>query len=242
MLIVLIMVFTVDVLLLFASSRFLGMEQPALRLLAGALVHTAFVGCSLLSGFSFLSGIWWRLLALMLAALAFCGLSVRVISMSVLFGLLHLSLNGIAQGTDELRSMLLGAAGMAFAGLAKGRGNMLIPVELSLGDRTLRFTALKDTGNALRDPVTGRPVLVVESKVAGALTGLTPEALENPIESIGTIPGLRLIPYKTVGNTGFLLAMQIPEAKIGDRRGSAVVAFSPRAFESHYQALTGGTL
>ena len=238
---VLIMVFIVDVLLLFASGRFLGLEIPVLRLLAGALVHTAFVGCSLLSGFSFLSGIWWRLLALMLAALAFCGLSVRVISMSVLFGLLHLSLNGIAQGTDELRSMLLGAAGMAFAGLAKvRRGSKLVPVELTLGDRTLRLTALKDTGNALRDPVTGRPVLVVEANVAATLTGLTTEALENPVESIGTIPGLRLIPYKTVGNAGFLLAMQIPDAKIGERRGSAIVAFSPQVFESHYQALTGG--
>ena len=161
--------------------------------------------------------------------------------MSVLFGLLHLSLNGIAQGTDELRSMLLGAAGMAFAGLAKvRRGSKLVPVELTLGDRTLRLTALKDTGNALRDPVTGRPVLVVEANVAATLTGLTTEALENPVESIGTIPGLRLIPYKTVGNAGFLLAMQIPDAKIGERRGSAIVAFSPQVFESHYQALTGG--
>ena len=76
--------------------------------------------------------------------------------------------------------------------------------------------------------------------VAQMLTGLTLTALQDPVGSIGTIPGLRLIPYQTVGNTGMMLAINISNAKIGNRRGNTLVAFSPQIFNGHYQALTGG--
>ena len=138
--------------------------------------------------------------------------------------------------------MLLGAAGIGFACLAIGKGRDLIPVELTYGAQTVRLTALRDTGNSLRDPITGKPVLIVGADIAEKLTGLSPAALRDPVRTMGSLPGLRLIPYRTVGNTGFLLALRIPSVKIGNRQGSALVAFSPHILGSGYQALTGGTV
>ena len=137
---------------------------------------------------------------------------------------------------------LLGIGGVAAVCILVGKENDLIPVELSYMGKTFHITALRDTGNQLRDPITGRQVLIVGADIAGKLTGLTPAALGDPVNTMGSIPGLRLIPYQTVGNTGFLLAMKLKDVKVGNRQGSAVVAFSPLVLGRHYQALTGGTL
>ena len=102
--------------------------------------------------------------------------------------------------------------------------------------------ALRDTGNCLIDPITGGSVLVIGAQAAEKLTGLTAGQLKDPLRTMGQLPGLRLIPYKTIGNTGFLLALKIPEAKIGNRQGSTIVAFSPLILGTNYQALTGGTV
>ena len=61
---------------------------------------------------------------------------------------------------------------------------------------------------------------------------------------MGTLPGLRLIPYKTVGGSGLLLGLWLQDVKIGSSQGSSLVAFSPEIFsaEGMYQALTGGNV
>ena len=121
-----------------------------------------------------------------------------------------------------------------------GNRQNLIPVELCYGEQIFQLTALRDTGHSLRDPITGKNVLIVGADMAQRLTGLCPRELRDPVGTMQSIPGLRLIPYQTVGNTGFLLAIFVAQAKIGERQGSAVVALSPNVFGSHYQALTGG--
>ena len=109
----------------------------------------------------------------------------------------------------------------------------------------MRLTALQDTGNTLRDPITGKNVLVVGADVAGELMGLTREQLCSPVESMGALPGLLLIPYSSVGSSsGFMLAIRLQNVKIGTWQGSTLVAFAPDIFRSEgaYQALTGGAV
>ena len=87
--------------------------------------------------------------------------------------------------------------------------------------------------------------MIVGPKAAGKLTGLTQSQLEHPVETMGTIPGLRLIPYQTVGQSnGLLLGLKLPNSKIGSWRGSSLVAFAPQGLGENqaYQALTGGYL
>ena len=102
-----------------------------------------------------------------------------------------------------------------------------------------------DTGHSLRDPVTGSQVLIVGADVAQTLTGLSPQQLADPVRCMGKLPGLRLIPYKTVGKSqGMLLAMQMPNGKIGNRTGNILVAFSPQVLDESgkFQALIGGNV
>lgn len=241
MVVVVMMVVVVDLLLLYATCRLLGYRTCLCRFAVAAMLSGIFAGLSMVAGYPFLGRFSCQLgLYLLIGAIAF-GFSKKTVQQTILFTLLRLSIGGVA-GRENLMSMLLGAAGIGFACLAIGRGHRFIPVELRYGGKTLRITALYDTGHSLRDPVTGKGVLVVDAEVSRCLTGLAPLALQDPLSSILTVPGLRLIPYQSVGNSGFLLAMQIPDAKIGNRQTGVLVALSPNLLSNHYQALTGGFL
>lgn len=240
MVVVMLVAVMVNVLLLFAAGQLMGGGWRAIRILAAAVLCGLFAGFSLVPGFAFLEHFLWRLCSLLLTGLLAYGFSRKAYGTTLLFSLLNLSLGGITSSQNELLAWLLGAAGIGLACLVLGKGQNLVPVELTYRDRTLRITALRDTGNTLRDPITGKAVLIVGADIAEVLTGLSRAALRDPVKTVETVPGLRLIPYKTVGNTGFLLAVSIPDAKIGNRRGNTLVAFSPNLFGSNYQALTGG--
>ena len=89
------------------------------------------------------------------------------------------------------------------------------------------------------------PVLVVDADAGKALLGLTPQQLANPVEAVATasVPGLRLLPYRSIGSPqGMLAAIRLQNTKIGDFRGSTVVAFAPQKLDSEgiYRGLTGG--
>ena len=242
MIVVMLMVMVVNILLLFASGRFLGRNASPLRVLAASCFGAFFAMLSLLPDFSFLDHMQWRLWGLLLTGLTAYGLTRSAVPRTLLFVLLHLSLGGITGRDDRWQSVLLGAAGIGFACLVVSLRQNLVPIELTFAGKTVRLTALRDTGHALQDPVTGKPVLVVDAEAARKLTGLSQKALQDPVNHLGILPGLRLIPYKTVGNTGFLLALQIREAKIGNRQETMMVALSPNLLGKRYQALTGGNL
>lgn len=236
MFVVVCLVVAVDTLLLISTARLLGRSLKPLPAALGILLDVLLVLVSRLPGLVFLKGFLWRgIFVLLIGAVTF-GFSAG----AVIFALLQLSLGGIADSKNQVLPMLLGAAGLGFACFVLGRDQNYLPVELTLGDQTVRLTALRDTGNFLTDPVTGKPVLVVDAKIAGKLTGLPLPALQNPVDTIGTYPGLRLIPYQTVGGSGFMLGLKIPKAKVGGKQGSVLVAFSPQILSTHYQGLTGG--
>ena len=126
-------------------------------------------------------------------------------------------------------------------------GREYVPVELTYGVKTVSIIALRDSGNTLRDPISGEQVLVVSGEVAEKLTGLTQEQLSAPLKTLmcRPVPGLRLIPYRAVGQAGdMLLAMRFDGVKIGHRTQSAVVAFAAEGLGRGdvYQALTGGVI
>ena len=229
----------VNFLLLYAAGKVAQGTMRILRILVAACLGALFTAMTVLSGVAFLGHWLWRLGILLAMGILAFGIRPRVWGNILLFMLLHFSLGGITE-RDVTPSMLLGATGIGLACLILGKRQTLIPVELTYGDQTLQLMALRDTGNTLRDPVTGNCVLVVGADAAWQLTGLTPRQLRDPVGTMETVPGLRLIPYQTVGNSGFLLAIWIPKAKIGGKQGSAIVALSPQVFSSHYQALTGG--
>ena len=99
--------------------------------------------------------------------------------------------------------------------------------------------ALHDTGNALADPITGQSVTVLSPEV-GVRLGIPEEVLRDPAGAM--VPGVRLIPARTVGGGGLLAAVRCEEVKIGGKEAGRTVAFARESFgNGEYQALTGGS-
>ena len=220
-----------------------------LRLVAGAIVGGIYSGFCLLPEFSFLGGIFWRSVCLWCIALVSFGFSMSTLRRGAVFFLLSMALSGVVAmlGSTGFLAVLFSAfIVLIICGLGLYRyfnPEHLTPVELSYGNITRTVTALRDTGNTLIDPVTGESVLVISAELAEVFTGLSRRQLKDPVGSMGQIPGLRLIPYRTVGNDrGMLLALRFPKVKIGAKKGSGIVAFSGEKLhkDGKYQALTGG--
>lgn len=242
--------FAVNFLLLLGTNRLLVANSSLLRMLLGALLGAIHSMLCTATDFQLCGGFAWNILFLFVSGLLAFGLNYQAIGKCMLYVVLSMALSWLVAGTGGGIWMdLMGAVGIFFLCVKlvgqKREEEGLLPVELSYRDEKVSIWALRDTGNGLKDPISGNPVLVVGPKVATRLMGLTQAQLENPVEAVGDLPGLRLIPYRTVGkNNGFLLGMRLSNIKIGDWQGSSIVAFAPCGLgeQQAYQALTGGNL
>lgn len=241
--------FLVDFLLMLATNRLCGYPPETGRAAAAAALGGVYGGVCLIPDFHFLGSFLWRMVSFCAMTLIAFGLNKSAVRRGAVFILLSMALGGLAMGIGSGNFWsLMGAVG-AVAVLCIFVGsvgqNRFVPVELSYGDKQVKIMALRDTGNTLRDPVTGSQVLVVGADVAQTLTGLTKQQLMKPVESMGAMPGLRLVPYRAVGQSGgMLLALRLSGVKIGHWKGSSLVAFAPEGLSSDgtYQALTGGAV
>lgn len=250
---VVILNFLVDFMLLLGTNRLSGFPASAPRAAAAAALGAVYSGACMLPHFRFLGGMIWRLVSLVgMAAIAF-GWDASAWKRGGVFLLLSMALGGAAVsiGQGNFLTLLLAAGGVwALCVIAFGArvgGREYVPVELTHDGKTAGIIALRDSGNTLRDPVTGEQVLVISGEVAEKLTGLTQSQLRSPLKTMmcRPIPGLRLIPYRTVGQAGnMLLAMRFQKVKIGAREQSTIVAFAPEGLGRGdvYQALTGGVI
>ena len=241
----------VDFLLLVGTNRLSGFPTESRRALLAATLGGIYSGACMLGSLRFLGNTLWRLVSLgSMAGIAF-GWNRSTLKRCGVFVLLSMALGGVALGlgkTNVPKLVLSAGAMWLLCRLAFGEGvgqREYVPVELSWGGNCVSLIALRDTGNTLRDPVTGEPVLVIGGNAAEKLTGLTLQQLRTPLETMAQkpIPGLRLVPYRAVGqNGGMLLAMRFDHVKIGSRQQSAVVAFAAEGLGEGqmYQALTGG--
>ena len=247
---ILLLNFLVDLLLLLGTNRLSGFPAEP-RLVWAALMGAVFAACCVLPGFRFLGNFFWRLVSLLLMGSVAFGWNRSAIRRTCIFAILSMALGGLALNLHRISfpALILGAAGTwaICYGAVGGRigGREYVTVEIPVGGDVLSVIALKDTGNHLRDPVTGESVLVVAGEIAARLTGLTPSQLSAPLETLGANPrmGLRLIPYHAVGQkNGMLLGKRFANVKMGGRRRSVLVAFAPEGLGQGegYQALTGG--
>lgn len=251
--VVMLLNFIVDFLLLLGTNRLSGFPISTGRSALAALLGGVYGGACLLPGFHFLGNSLWRIVSLALMGMIAFGWSKGALRRCIVFGLLSMALGGIAigLGNGDFLSLLLSAAGICIMCMAGFRGQVgareYIPVALCYQNKTIRMLALQDTGNTLTDPVTGEGVLVAGPEAAQTLLGLTQSQLHDPVGTLtaGVIPGLRLIPYRSVGQPGgMLLALRLEVVRIGRWQGSKLVAFAPEGLDSEgtYQALTGGVI
>lgn len=244
MVLVMVLNFGVELLLLAGTERLADRAEPAWRLCAGAALGAAYSGGCLV--FPFLGELHWRLTSLMLVSGAAFGWEAADWKCCGIFSLLTLALGGMAASVHRGGLWMVGLCGLGIWAVSQlsFRTSRIVPVEIWGREGRVSMLALRDTGNCLRDPISGEQVLVIGAEPAGRLTGLSSEQLRQPLQSITALPGLRLIPYHSIGeSSGLMLAMRFSRVKIGSREGSLVVGFAPQGLEGEgYQALTGGCL
>ena len=125
-------------------------------------------------------------------------------------------------------------------------------ITVSLGVRRCRLRALHDTGNTLRNPVDGKPVLVAEAAALRCLWDSELSALlESPISAEEKMVCLyrmgytvfSLLPYRSIGTeTGLLLAVRCDDLVFRDRtvHGVLVALYPGPVGRGGYHALWGG--
>lgn len=112
---------------------------------------------------------------------------------------------------------------------ARHGGGELLLVTISVGGRTQTVTALHDTGNTLRDPVSGCPALVLERRMAEPLWSpevarvlaepSPPEEKMAQLHRINCPVRFTLLPFRAVGTSaGLLLAARSDYIEIGGKR------------------------
>ena len=250
--VVMLVNFLVDLLLIIAADRLCGYPVKLGRAAFGAVIGAVYAGACLLPELRFLGNVFWRSVILALMSVVAFGCSRSILRRSAIFVFLSMALGGIAVGLGNGGAVALIAAAAALCilcivGFRGGAGTKeYATVQLTHQGITRELTALLDTGNALKDPVTGQSVLVVGADVAKQMLGLTQEQLLSPIETVtqSKIPGLRLVPYRSVGNpNGMMLAVRMERVCIGNREIGEIVAFAPQILGAgEFQALAGGML
>ena len=127
-------------------------------------------------------------------------------------------------------------------------------IRISVHGKEQEITALHDTGNTLRDPVGGQPVLVVED---GVMEGqwddpiaevmrqrMPPEEKIARLHQAGVGCGFSLLPFRSIGaSSGLLLAVRSDYVQVGKATyRKAWVALTPHSVNDGgaYRALWGG--
>ncbi|MFI3312636.1 MAG: sigma-E processing peptidase SpoIIGA [Eubacteriales bacterium] len=187
-----------------------------------------------------------------------CGFGGVVLLVVDVFGTGLMVLNGNAYYPVSGLALLLTAAAVYLVGRVVLRGLMEKPpaefhqITLENQGKIATIIGFYDTGNALKDPVTNRGILVVDWQAVPFL--LPPEAtasqLSDPAQHLERWSQngarWRLIPYGTVGiEGGLLLGKTVETIKIDNKIiKNGLVAFSPTAVSpgGGYQALLGGRL
>ncbi len=240
----------VDYLLFLGTARLSGIPLRRRRLVLWAVLGGLYAAAVFIPGLSFLGHPLFRVIAGILiaagalrwrwrsAALFFllsAGLAGIILALGLAFG----SVAGLAQrlyyADISWQTLLFVSMGFyvlirLFMGqAARHGGGELLQITISLGGRTETVTALHDTGNTLRDPVTGCPALVLERREAESLWSpevarllaepLPPEEKMARLHRMGCPIRFTLLPFRAVGvSCGLLLAARSDYIEIGGRR------------------------
>ena len=224
------------------------LAYPAAKLLSGFLMALAAFGCESRR---------WRLILLFF--LLSGGLAGILLAVGLMLGSPGELWSRVYRASINWRVFLLSTLGFAVvlrivfrqAARHTGKRGNLLPVDLLLEGRQVHMTALHDTGNTLRDPLYGTPVLVAEKTAAANLwpteiqrvlkEHLPPEEQLLLLERFSQ--RFRLIPFQSVGVAGgLLLAARSDLIRVnGKEYPRILVALSdtPLSTGGHYQALWG---
>ena len=242
-----------DYLLCLAAARFCSLRLRRRRYLLAALVGAVYAVAVFLPGLGWLASAPVQLSAAGLMGLIAFGGETRFFRCLAAFLALSAAFGGmvwaVAMRWGALflpgAPVLLGAFLLCYALLSlllrsrrrTREESRTADAALTIGTRRAAFRVLLDTGNCLRDPLTGAEVMIVSP---GALAPLLPgelSALSDPVAFVtraAAVPELRgrvrLIACSGVGGRGLLPLLRPDRAELDGREKPGVLAaISPAA-------------
>ena len=183
-----------------------------------------------------LKKMWKNLLIFYLTSFVFGGVAFALIY--ILKPQDILMKNGFFLGTYPLKTVLLGAIIsflvilVAFKIIKK---DLFCDLEIKINNKIVKTTAMIDTGNCLKDPITNNPVVVIEHTL---LYECIPKQILNNLDNIigGDFEGipqeiketyiskLKLIPYSSLGKqNGILLGIKPEYVKVSTEENERII-------------------
>ena len=263
----------INYLLLQGSAMLGGCPVRLWRLLSAAALGGGYAVAAFLPGLAWLQGPVFQLLFAGLMLLTAFGWKRNTVKQGLFFFALSFAFGGVvlmviqrmepdcmllggrayyAVSTPALlllAGLCYGLSALVLAGCGTHTGGDLVPMTLELNGRTAAIRALRDTGNTLRDPITGQSILVVG---AGVREQLLPHCASNadPAAQLSELSWIypklrfRLVPYRAIGVEHGMLPAVRCGLWIKEKKQSVLVAFSPTEVspEGRFEALWGGDI
>ncbi len=266
----------VNYIMLLVTAKITASPARRLRLLGAAAGGAAYAVAAVIPAAAFLVNPFVKIAFGILMALAAFGGQARLVRTTLVFFAVSAAFGGVVTAASllgggsvigglftsaSLRILILSFAvgylilTLVFKRAARHKGGVIVPVTVSHAGREVLVRALRDTGNALSDPLSGRPVMVAgvgdlkplfTPDVASALSGLYRKGAVRVMEELsetGQKIRFQLIPYSAVGvSGGMLLAFKPDEIVVdGTSRKGMLLAMSPNSVSESgtYSALIG---
>lgn len=235
--------FIIDYLLLVVTARVCSITIARRRYLIAAIVGGAYSVMCFMPNFEVLSSATMKLVLWLLISLIAFGCEARLFRCALSFLCISASFGGGVWALSmfwgdgflylDLRIMLLSfaicyaALSLVFSGKFSGVKSEVLHIRISHRDKTAEFYALRDTGNLLRDNISGKAVLVCSlSAVCELFSPAEISALSHDdsteallkLADIPDAPKFYPILYSTVGASSGLLPCFSPEYLYVDRR------------------------
>ena len=232
--------------ILFATGYIMKIKMKQLRLAASSLLGGIYAVIAYLEILPIYSNFGMKIiLSILMVYLAFNSKSIKNLSKQLVifyltsfafggcaFALLYfikpqniLMRNGVYVGTYPIKIALLGGIigfivtyiGFRVVKTKLHKKDMIYEIEIRIEEKTLNLKAMLDTGNLLKDPISGMPVVVVEKQQLYSilpaklldnidkLIGGEGEILLNQIEEKGIFNRFRMIPFSSVGKQNGLM-------------------------------------
>lgn len=271
--------FIVDYLILLATARVGAKTVSRWRIALGAALGAVYAAAAVFPELSFLSGVWFKAAAGILMLLAVFGDRPGILRTGLIFFVISAAFCGVVMAISLLSGknvmeeglylsvslkvlaisfgICYGILTLVFRGLGKiSAGSTMVKVSVEHKGKSTEFSALVDTGNTLRDPLTGGNVLVAEMEALRPLFSKSlqkvlennrddnvVEILKNTSETEASFR-FHLIPYTAVGvGNSLLLAFRPERVRIAGKYTKDVsIAVSPTRVSDGgiYSALVNG--
>lgn len=265
----------INYILLLVTARLCAAPTPRLRLLGGAALGAFYAVAVVLPYWAFLPlPIIKAAVGVMMVLISFGG-QPRILRLALVFFAVSAAFGGAVMAASMLsgngfggvlttvsfKVLLIAFAvcyivlTVVFKRAARHRDGGVVSLKLRQGDRELSMRALRDTGNALTDPMTGKPVIVAgvndlkplfPNNVLSAVTALRLKGAVKVMEELADLEKtmrFQLIPYSAVGVAGGMLLAFKPDEIIvdGKNKTGMLLALSPNSVSESgtYTALLG---